>query len=48
VAANEIAFAAEKRYICRTCGYEYVGESLPKDFVCPICKRGTEEFEEIS
>ena len=48
VAANEFACSVEKRYICRTCGYEYVGESLPEDFACPICKRGTEEFEEIS
>ena len=23
---------------CRICGYEYVGEELPDDFICPLCK----------
>lgn len=23
---------------CKICGYEYVGEELPEDFICPICK----------
>ena len=23
---------------CTVCGYEYVGEELPDDFICPICK----------
>ena len=22
---------------CRICGYEYVGEELPDDFICPLC-----------
>ena len=36
-----------KRYVCKICGYVYEGEQLPADFVCPICKRGAEDFEEI-
>lgn len=32
-------------YVCKICGYVYVGEELPKDFVCPICKHGAEAFE---
>ncbi len=32
---------------CRICGYEYVGEDLPDDFICPICKHGKEDFEKI-
>ena len=32
---------------CRICGYEYVGEELPDDFVCPICKHPKEDFEKI-
>ena len=32
---------------CRICGYEYVGEELPDDFICPICKHGKEDFEKI-
>ena len=23
---------------CRICGYEYVGEDLPDDFICPLYK----------
>lgn len=32
---------------CRICGYIYEGEELPADFICPICKHGTEDFEKI-
>ena len=32
---------------CRICGYEYVGEELPNDFVCPICKHPASDFERI-
>lgn len=32
---------------CRICGYEYVGEELPDDFICPICKHGKADFEKI-
>lgn len=32
---------------CKVCGYEYVGESLPDDFVCPICKHPASDFEKV-
>lgn len=32
---------------CRICGYEYVGEELPKDFICPICKHTASDFDKI-
>ena len=32
---------------CRICGYEYVGEELPDDFICPICKHPAEDFEKV-
>lgn len=32
-------------YKCKICGYEYVGETLPEDFICPTCKHGAEDFE---
>lgn len=32
---------------CRICGYEYVGEDLPDDFICPICKHPAADFEKI-
>ena len=34
-----------KKYVCTICGYEYEGEELPEDFVCPLCKHGAEYFE---
>ncbi len=33
---------------CRICGYEYVGEELPADFICPICKHPASDFEKIT
>ena len=33
---------------CRICGYEYVGEEVPDDFICPICKHGKQDFEKVS
>ena len=30
---------------CKICGYEYEGDELPEDFVCPICKHGATDFE---
>ena len=32
-------------WVCKICGYVYEGEDLPKDFVCPLCKHGAEDFE---
>lgn len=32
---------------CRICGYEFVGEEMPDDFLCPICKHPKADFEKI-
>ena len=32
---------------CTICGYEYVGEELPEDFICPLCKHPSSDFEKI-
>ena len=37
----------KKGYVCKICGYVYEGQQLPPDFVCPICKHGAEDFEEL-
>ena len=37
----------KKGYVCKICGYVYEGSPLPEDFVCPLCKHGPEDFEEI-
>ncbi len=36
-----------KGYVCKICGYVYEGEVLPEDFVCPWCKHGADDFEEM-
>ena len=33
---------------CKICGYEYVGEELPEDYICPICKHPASDFEKVS
>lgn len=33
---------------CKICGYEYVGEELPEDFICPLCKHPASDFEKVS
>lgn len=33
---------------CTICGYEYVGEELPEDFICPICKHPASDFEKVT
>jgi len=37
----------KKGFVCKICGYVYEGETLPADFICPLCKHGAEDFEEI-
>ena len=33
---------------CSICGYEYVGEELPDDFTCPICKHPASDFVKVT
>ena len=37
----------KKGFVCKICGYVYEGETLPDDYVCPLCKHGASDFEEI-
>ena len=37
----------KKGFVCKICGYVYEGETLPDDFVCPLCKHGASDFEPI-
>lgn len=39
--------ASKVVHICRICGYVYEGDPLPKDFICPLCKHGAEDFERV-
>ncbi len=37
----------QKGYVCKICGYVYEGDTLPEDYICPLCKHGVEDFEKI-
>lgn len=37
----------KKGFVCKVCGYVYEGDTLPEDYVCPLCKHGAADFEEI-
>lgn len=41
------AAGEKKGFVCKICGYVYEGETLPPDYVCPLCKHGPEDFEPI-
>ena len=36
-----------KKFRCKVCGYIYEGDELPADYVCPLCHKGPEYFEEV-
>ena len=40
--------AGARGFVCRICGYIYQGETLPADFVCPICRHGADDFEKLN
>ncbi len=37
----------KKGFVCKICGYVYEGDTLPEDFLCPLCKHGASDFEPI-
>lgn len=39
--------AKKKGFVCKICGYVYEGETLPEDYICPLCKHGVADFEEL-
>ena len=44
---NPSKISNEDYYVCKICGYIYEGETLPDDFICPLCKHGAEDFEKL-
>ena len=38
----------KKGFVCKICGYVYEGDTLPDDFICPLCKHGASDFEPLS
>jgi len=45
--APQIQNVDKKGFICTVCGYIYEGGILPEDFICPVCKHGTEVFKPL-
>jgi len=45
--ADKKPVSAKTVWRCKICGYEYEGDELPDDFVCPICKHGKVDFEKV-
>lgn len=44
---RNVSAPTKKRFRCTVCGYIWEGEELPKDYVCPLCGKGIEVFEEV-
>ncbi len=34
-------------FVCKICGYFYEGDTLPEDFICPLCKHPASDFERV-
>ena len=43
----QVTTSAKSGWRCKICGYIYEGETLPPDYICPICKHGAADFERI-
>ena len=35
-------------FVCKICGFVYESDTLPEDFVCPICRRPASDFEPLT
>lgn len=45
---SDAAAAGHTVWRCRVCGYEYIGDEIPADFICPICKHPASDFEKVT
>lgn len=46
-ADTEAPGANHTAWRCTVCGYEYDGNELPADFICPVCHHGASYFEKV-
>ena len=42
------AAAGHTVWRCKVCGFEYVGDELPDDYICPVCKHPASDFEKVT
>lgn len=45
---SEAAAAGHTVWRCKVCGFEYVGDKLPDDYICPVCKHPASDFEKVT
>ena len=38
----------QKGFVCKICGYVYEGDTLPEDYICPLCKHPASDFEKLN
>ncbi len=43
-----LAMEDKTGYVCKICGFVYEGETLPEDYICPLCKHGADDFEPLN
>lgn len=46
--AEQPAASGKTVWRCTVCGYTYEGETLPADYICPLCKHPASDFEKVS
>ena len=39
--------AGRKGFVCKICGFVYEGDTLPDDYICPLCKHPASDFEPL-
>ena len=39
--------AKPRGFVCKICGFIYESDTLPEDYVCPICRRPASDFEPL-
>lgn len=44
---KDAAQAGHTVWRCKVCGFEYIGDELPDDYICPICKHPASDFEKV-
>lgn len=37
----------KKQWVCTVCGYVYEGETVPDDYLCPLCAHPKEDFRPV-
>jgi len=44
---SKVRSEKKKGFVCKICNYVHEGETIPDDFICPLCKHGVQDFEPL-